>query len=68
MKRNTRVVGAAASPFHGRRKPTSKRGTVPVTERALVQRLNRALRTEGMVLKKTKGMRALVDLGDWYRP
>jgi hypothetical protein len=46
-----------------------KRTKVPVTARALVQRLNRSLVHEGAhgwLLKKTKGMRALVDLGDYY--
>jgi hypothetical protein len=52
------------------------RQLVPVSERALVQRINRALAKEhGKVgsppfarvqLKKTKGARALFDLGEYY--
>jgi hypothetical protein len=52
------------------------RPTVPVSERALVQRINRALAQKhgkfgqsriGMVqLKKTKGGRAIQDLGEYY--
>lgn len=41
---------------------------VPVSERALVQRINRKLRQlqPRSVLKKTKGARAKSDLGDFY--
>jgi hypothetical protein len=39
---------------------------VPVSERALVQRLNRHLSKEGQVLKKLRGERWRGDLGDYY--
>jgi len=42
---------------------------VPVTERALIQRINRELKAHGQMgrkLKKTRGMQAFVDLGDYY--
>ena len=39
---------------------------VPVSERALVQRINRHLRKEGQVLKKLRGERWHGDLGDYY--
>ena len=43
---------------------------VPVSERALVQRINRALAKDEWepppILKKTRGARALVDLGEFY--
>jgi len=43
-----------------------KQTRVPVTERALVQRLNRSLAADGMQLKKTVGARAFATLGDYY--
>jgi hypothetical protein len=39
---------------------------VPVTTRALLQRVNRKLAADGMQLKATRGMRAVADLGDFY--
>ncbi len=39
---------------------------VPVTERAVVQRINRKLRDDDQVLKVTRGERARLDLGDFY--
>jgi hypothetical protein len=42
---------------------------VPVTERALVQRINRALAKAGRhghIMKKTRGMSAQLDLGRFY--
>lgn len=43
---------------------------VPVTERAVMQRINRKFRTEdgapARELKKTRGARAKLDLGDFY--
>lgn len=42
---------------------------VPVTERALVQRINRALAKSGrhgQVMKKCRGQRAQLDLGRFY--
>src|SRR4029450_4286355 len=47
----------------GRRMVETK---VPVSERALVQRLNRHLSKEGQVLKKLRGERWRGDLGDYY--
>lgn len=38
----------------------------PVSRRALVQRINRALSKEGEVLKASRGERARQDLGDYY--
>jgi hypothetical protein len=43
-----------------------KQTKVPVSERALVQRLNRSLAADGMQLKKTVGARAFASLGDYY--
>jgi len=39
---------------------------VPVTRRALIQRVNRALAKDGEQLKATKGTQAQLDLGDFY--
>jgi hypothetical protein len=39
---------------------------VPVTARALVQRINRALSKDSEVLKATRGSQAVQDLGDFY--
>lgn len=44
----------------------SKATKVPVTERALVQRINRALRDQGEVLKKSRGTQAFLDVGEFY--
>jgi hypothetical protein len=41
-------------------------GKVPVTMRALIARINRKLTGDDMQLKKTKGVRARIDLGDYY--
>ena len=41
-------------------------GAVPVTMRALVQRINRALAQDDEALKKTRGARAIQELGDYY--
>jgi hypothetical protein len=41
------------------------KGKVPVTKRALLQRLNRVLKPLGMLLKKTKGAPATL-LGEFY--
>ena len=43
-----------------------KGGGVPVTERALIQRINRVLAKQDEMLKVTRGQRARADLGDWY--
>lgn len=44
----------------------NNRGSVPVTERALVQRINRVLAKQDEVLKAARGERAVVDLGRYY--
>ena len=41
-------------------------GAIPVTMRALLQRINRALAQDDEVLKKTRGARAVQELGDYY--
>lgn len=45
---------------------TAKKQTVPVTERALLQRVNRALANEGKQLQKARGGTARLELGDYY--
>ena len=40
--------------------------TVPVTQRALIQRINRALRREDQILRQARGDRARQDLGGFY--
>jgi hypothetical protein len=45
------------------------KSTVPVTPRALIQRINRVLANEGRIgrqLKTTRGLRAHNSLGDYY--
>ena len=44
----------------------AKRTTVPVSERALIQRINRKLRSNDEVLKTARGGRAEWDLGRYY--
>ena len=39
---------------------------VPVTMRALVQRINRRLASESQCLKKARGKTAMTDLGAYY--
>jgi hypothetical protein len=39
---------------------------VPVSTRALIQRVNRKLEAKNMQLKVTRGMRAVADLGEFY--
>ena len=43
-----------------------KRETVPVTMRALVQRINRKLAAKSEILKKARGEKAKVEAGDYY--
>ena len=45
---------------------SSKGHKVPVTERALIQRINRVLRKQDMVLKTARGWRMHVDMGHYY--
>jgi hypothetical protein len=47
-------------------KKAQQRTKVPVTARALVQRINRCLVRDGMKLKKTKGVQAFLTLGDYF--
>ncbi len=45
----------------------AKKQTVPVSERALLQRLNRKLKADGLVVKKPRGRLASpAGLGDYY--
>lgn len=39
---------------------------VPVTKRALVQRLNRKLAEMGQLLRKSRGARAIQDAGEYF--
>jgi len=39
---------------------------VPVSARALIQRINRKLQADDQILKTTRGARAKSDLGDLY--
>jgi hypothetical protein len=39
---------------------------MPVTMKALTQRINRVLRRDEEMLRKTRGARAIQDLGEWY--
>jgi hypothetical protein len=39
---------------------------VPVSTRALIQRVNRKLEAKNMQLKATRGMRAIADLGEFF--
>lgn len=43
-----------------------RKQTVPVTMRALIQRINRKLAKQSQVLKKVRGERARFDLGDYF--
>lgn len=45
---------------------TKKTGLVPVTVRAVLQRINRKLAPESQVVRKTRGSRAIQDLGEYY--
>lgn len=42
------------------------REKVPITKRAILQRLNRVLKPYGMRLKKTVGAKAEMELGEFY--
>ena len=46
-----------------RTKPPQK---VPVTARALIQRINRALKPRDEMLKKARGARAQAEVGDYF--
>ncbi len=43
-----------------------KKGKVPVSTRALMQRLNRAMWDDDRMVKATRGRRAFIDLGEYY--
>jgi hypothetical protein len=47
-------------------KNKQKAQKVVVTEKALYQRINRKLNAVGRALKRTRGQRALIDLGQYY--
>jgi hypothetical protein len=49
-----------------RRAGTPRTGKVPVSLRAVIQRLNRKLAADDEVLKKARGQRWQSDLGDYY--
>jgi len=40
--------------------------TRSITEKALIARINRKLKPDGQILKKTRGERAILDLGYFY--
>jgi hypothetical protein len=63
-----KVSGAAASPWVGGRAPRKAGGQVPVSMRALIQRINRKLlREDGEELKKCRAdSRWYSELGDYY--
>jgi hypothetical protein len=39
---------------------------IPITERALIQRINRVLRENGRILKVTRGEHAIQEVGQYY--
>jgi hypothetical protein len=43
-----------------------RKSFVPVSERALVQRINRKLLLDDQRLVKTRGAQAILDLGEYY--
>jgi hypothetical protein len=45
---------------------TAKKQRVPITERALVQRINRKLKADGERLIKARGSQTATSFGDWY--
>ena len=47
-------------------KNKQKAQKVVVTEKALYQRINRKLNADGRALKRTRGQRALIELGRYY--
>ena len=44
----------------------SKAAKALISERAAIQRINRALAQNDMVLKTSRGWRMRMDVGDWY--
>jgi len=44
----------------------ARANTVPVSYRAAIQRINRALAKDGRQLKASRGARATLDMGDFY--
>ena len=49
-----------------RRRKLSNNNRLGVSESAVVQRVNRKLKRDMRMLRKTRGARALVDFGDYY--
>lgn len=43
-----------------------KRQTVPISERALIQRINRALKKDGEILKKARSTTTSSAVGDFF--
>jgi hypothetical protein len=62
ISKSTRVTGAAALSF--RRNTTAAK--VPVTMRALLQRINRELADDNERLYASRSPRAKIDLGNFY--
>jgi len=44
----------------------AKASKVPVSERAIIQRINRALAPRDMVLRTARGQQMQLDVGHWY--
>jgi hypothetical protein len=44
----------------------TKATKVPVSERAVIARINRALARQDMKLKTARSQRMQIDVGDWY--
>jgi hypothetical protein len=45
---------------------TKEKDKVPVSERALIQRINRKLKQDGEQLRRAKGSQAASTVGDYY--
>jgi hypothetical protein len=41
-------------------------GKIPVSERAIIQRINRVLRRQDMELRTARGAQLQLDVGRWY--
>ena len=44
----------------------SSKQRIPVTMRAVIQRINRALQSEDRMLRAVRGARAKIEFGDYY--
>lgn len=47
-------------------KASSKVAKVPVTERALIQRINRRIHDDDLIVKKSRSARMVQDCGEYY--